>query len=588
MKARWTWLLTGGALLLALYTYWTEPDGGVRVAGTRGASAYVPVRASDVTAVEFVRSNAVLRVERVGNDWRMREPVNYPAQTTAIEALLTALEHLQPQRWMSLKEVGGSESLKAFGLEGEAATLRVDARSGRWEIRVGSLTPLGSQFYFQRSGTDGIFTADGKILELLPFSPSNWRDRRLVEPLDSVINHLVLQRKTPLEAQLDPVTQQWRLIRPLAARANSDRINGLISTLRLAPVSAFVSDSPLADLETFGLQPPEAEITLSAENRILAQLQFGRAPTNIPGQMYVRRMSHTNVVLVPAALSVLLQAPLTEFRDRRLIVPDAEVSHLEILFGKQKSVADRIGNDWLLSAPVQAVADPREVDAFFKNLGALRIQEFPSDVVADYGQYGLNSPALTIRLTTGTNPPIEVQWSATTGGKTIYSRRLDEPGVVYELAAKGVDILPRTAAQLRLISFGATNLSRITIHQGGRERILGRNADGTWKVIAGAPGNLLAPALDEIVHRLGHLENSRWPVPDESLLTNLPSARELDHELIFSFADGAPVRTVRWQILTVDDAAAVVLIHLDNDPTPMGSQIPRAVYDDLSRELNAP
>jgi Domain of unknown function (DUF4340) len=587
MNVRWTWLLITGALGLGLFAFLTEPKGGVRVTGSSGAAPYVPMKASDVTAVEFIRSNSVVRVERSADAWRMREPVTYPAQATAIEALLSALEKLQPRRWMPLREVGGPEALKGFGLDASAATLTLESAQGPWLLRIGSPTPLGDQFYFQRVGLDGVFTGDGKVFNLIPTSAAAWRDRNLVDLRDLAVDRFELRRKTTIEAVRDPVTRQWRLVKPLAGRANSDRINGLITTLQMTPVTAFITDSPFVDLETFGFQAPEAEVLLGSGERSVAQLQFGRVATNAPGQMFVRRLSHTNVVLVPTPISVLLQAPLAEFRDRRLISSELDVTRIEFQSGTNQALAERKGTNWTVVQPGPHEADPVEVGYLLGGLSALRIRDFPSAGVADYGRYGLNPPAFLVRLSSGTNSPLELQFSAPTSGDTVYARRGDEPGV-YNLSWPEVEALPRTVGQLRTVTFSPTQVLQVTIRQAGHERVLDRSADGGWKVTRGEPGNLLAPALDELAYRLGHLATRRWPVFNEAQMTNLPSARELAHEVVFQFSPGAPLQTLRWRILSVNDAAAVALIYLDDDTHPVGREIPIGLYEDFRREFGIP
>jgi hypothetical protein len=587
MNVRWTWLLTGGALGLGLFVFLTERKGGVRVTGSSGAAPYVPMKAADVTAVEFIRSNSVVRVERSAEAWRMREPVTYPAQATAIEALLSALERMQPRRWMSLKEVGGPEALKGFGLDSSAPTLTLESVQGPWLLRIGSQTPLGDQFYFQRVGLDGVFTGDGKVFNLIPTSAAAWRDRNLVDLRDLSVDRFELRRKTTIEAVRDPVTRQWRLVKPLAGRANSDRINGLITTLQMTPVTAFVTDSPFVDLETFGFQSPEAEVLLGAGDRTAAQLQFGRVATNAPGQMYVRRLSHTNIVLVPTPISVLLQAPLAEFRDRRLLSTDLDVTRIEFQLGTNQALAERKGTNWTIVQPGPYEADPVEVGYLLGGLAALRIRDFPSAGVADYGRYGLNPPAFLVRLSSGTNSPLELQFSAPTGADTVYARRGDEPGV-YDMSWPEVEALPKAVGQLRSVTFSPTQLLKVTVHQAGHERVLERASDGGWKVASGEPGNLLAPALDETIYRLGHLATRRWLVLNEAQLTNLPSARELAHEVVFHFSPGAPLRTLRWRIVSVNEVAAVVLVYMDDDSHPVGREIPGGLYEDFRREFSIP
>ena len=87
MNTRVTWLLLCVALALGGYVLVTERRLGL-IAGNRGQVAFAPIDPARVTAIELLRSNTVVRVERHAGQWTMRLPVAYPAQGSAIEALL--------------------------------------------------------------------------------------------------------------------------------------------------------------------------------------------------------------------------------------------------------------------------------------------------------------------------------------------------------------------------------------------------------------------------------------------------------------------------------------------------------------------
>src|SRR5204862_929842 len=80
----------------------------------------------------------------------------------------------------------------------------------------------------------------------------------------------------------------------------------------------FVTDDLRADLETFGLQTPEYELTL-AGGAVTQRVQFGRSPTNDPGRVYARLLEHSNVVLVARGFVELLGMPYSELREKQLV-----------------------------------------------------------------------------------------------------------------------------------------------------------------------------------------------------------------------------------------------------------------------------
>jgi len=169
------------ALLLGGWLVMTERRDEVRVAGAEGAVRFRRLDPREVISVEILRSNVAIRLERTNSGWFLRSPIHYPVQSTGVDRLLEMLGNLVPRSHLSGAEVAAQRgALGAFGLE-RPDVLTIRTRDGMSILRLGSRTALGSQLYFQQVGQDGVFTADAGLLEALPASPEDWRDRRLFD-----------------------------------------------------------------------------------------------------------------------------------------------------------------------------------------------------------------------------------------------------------------------------------------------------------------------------------------------------------------------------------------------------------------------
>lgn len=587
MNVRVTWLLVLVALGLGGYLGVVERHAGVKVSGSDGVLAtFLPVAPELVTAVELLHSNGVVRVERMGKDWNLRLPVADAAQNQAVEALLAALGRLRPQSWISPAQIGPSETdLSAFGLGNGAATLKLETTTGPVIFKLGGSAPFGDQFYFQRIGNAGVFLADGALRELFPASADAWRDRRLVRLPDPDFDRFELRGRTAFEAEKNPVTGIWRLTKPLAVRADSDRLNAVLHALLTVRIAQFVTDSPGADLETFGLRPAEAEVLVGRGTNTLAQLQFGRPPTNNPGGVYVRRLTQTNVVLVPAATALALRGPLGAFRDHRLLPPLEDSTRLEFIVGAEHTVVEKSGTNWVVTAPVRFPAQTDLVNYLFTRVGSTAITDFPNDVVADYGSYGLTAPGRTYAFTQGTNAPLQLHFGAQPDSDHVFVRRLDEAGV-YVVRYTDLLQLPETAAQLRDFRFASSNVVKVAIRQKGNVRTLMRGADGQWGVTAGPAAGPFSPAVEETLHRLGDLATSRYAVRDEAMFTQLRSFTELGHEISLTFGPDATLRTLRLRFVTDLGTVAIALANFDDDPMPLRLELPGALFQDVRRDFS--
>jgi Domain of unknown function (DUF4340) len=587
MKHRRTLILVVTAIALAVYVRRTEPRPG-GVAARDGASAvFEPVPAGRTELIEWSRGDVAIRAEKTRDDvWRITSPVRTSADETAIRALLDRVGKLKPKSWLSPAETS-QVALKAFGLDDAAGLLKLKSADGVVLLRIGGAAPLAGQFYLERVGTKGIFVCDSDLIETLPATAQDWRDRSLLSVRDRQFDRVSLRGATAFEAEQDAASGLWRLVKPLPARADTAQIAGLLLAIVRTQVERFVSDAPPADFEALGLRPPQAEVVLGSGTNAVARLVFGNSPTNAPGLVYLWRPDATNLSLVPAAVMGPLRAPLAAFRDRRLIPGAEEASHVDFNFLGTRSSLQSEGTNWVVEGPPKLPADPAQARYLLQILGSLKIEDFPNDVVADFAPYGLDHPLGSLRLVWATNSAVEIQFGKRANVNVVYARRTDESGV-YALRAADLETIPPTASQLRDLRFKENQVARVWARHGKAERRLEASADGSWRVASGASGAPFAPAMNETLHRIGALDTTRWLAPSEALYTNLPSFKDLDYEAEVELQPGSPAKKLRFRIVTENAAAAIALLNVDDEPHAWRIELPAGTLDNIRRDFGVP
>jgi len=541
--------------------------------------------------VELLRSNIVIRVERSTNGWRMTIPVHYGAQRTAVETFLNGLAKLRPRTVIptaGLAGFGGTNELKAFGLDGSGITVKVESTEGGALIyQLGGPTPLGAQFYFRRVGADGVFTADESFLSLLPPSADYWRDRNLFDLRGKEFDRVEVRGATAFTAVRDSGPGGWRLVKPLPTRADGERIEAVINALQNVSVAAFVTDSPLVELAPLGLQPPESEIIFGQGTNDLVRLQFGGVPTNAPDHVIVRRLANTNLVLVPINTGILMKLPLANFRNRQLVPSLEGATEVRFQAGEQAVRIERTGTNWIVTEPARFPADLGLMNLILRQLGRLDIVDFPNDVPADLSRYGLDRPIRTFAVSAGTNELVRLDFGSNLGLDKVYVRRADEPSI-YATPLGELLRLPETASQVRDLRFDPTNVVEVTIEQKGRKRTLARNAAGQWTATAGAVGGVIDAAVNETLYRLGRIESARYVMPDPKQI-ELLKFPEVAHAVTLQFQPGSEFKTLALQFggrNPVDNLLA--LIRFDEDPKALLIEFPGALYEDVFRDFSAP
>ena len=542
MNPRTNWFLVLVALGLGAYIAMTR--GHRNPARELGAIRFIPPSSGDVTAIQVGKSNTSVSVERTGGSWRMRSPVDYPAQATSVESVLSAIEKLSPQSYLPASTWNRQPDAKRqMGLE-NPGSLTVETRKGTWILRLGGLAPLGNGFYFQQVGDDGVFVADNSFLAALPASASDWRDHSLVDIRHLAFDHLEIVGRAQLEAVREG-NSRWKLVRPLEARANNDQFQQILELLQRTEVDDFVSDSPAVPLDDFGLQPPAAQLIFKLGTNEVSRLQFGRAPTNSPGSVFVRRSANNNIVTVSAEAANLLAQPLSTFRDKRLLPPIDAMARIQISAPDNTFSLERLGTNWFLGGTNRLPADNYSSTAFLRDLAGLRIEDFVDDIVGDSTRYGFDKVGRTYSVLGTNGPLVSLQLGIPYGTQNrVYSRRLDEPSV-YGITIGSTVLLPQIPAQLRSWQFETTNVTKVTVEEKGQTRILERGPTGEWKADGAALGAANGPAIDEVMYRLSQLQTRRFPAPPEAQWSSL-AIPKVDHHITIQLAGGMPFKTLRF------------------------------------------
>ncbi len=557
MNSSQTKWLVGLAVALFAFIFLVElrPPGGPPPAPLAG-SLVPQLRPATVTRIELTRSNATFRAERAAGQWRLTAPLSYPANELALNALLEVCAHRRPQLIILAAQ---AKSLADFGLQPPQATVVFHQGGSAIELRVGARTPVNHQIYVQVAGTGDVAVADANLLEYLPESADAWRDGRLFSLAGVKFDGLRIRTGARLlELRRSPTNQLWRIEQPSPTkRANTPRLEQLLRELQQWPVRRFVTDDPKVELESFGLQAPEAELAFGSGTNDLLVVQFGKSPTNQPGLVFARSLATTNVMLVARDWLEVLRAPVWDFSEHRLLdaLPTDAVDTIEVR-GKETFTLRLQTNSatnliWVADDKLQSVTDPQLMQAFLAQLVTLEAAELAKEVVTDFAPYGLAPAVRSLSLLkSATNAAGGLTNTLVArlefgGGKvdSLFARRHDESAVyvvprgeVEKLAWELYKVQERT-----VWSFTSNQVAAVTVSFDGRSRRLTRTADGRWSEGGEAADEVKNLALEETLFRLGRLRAEQWTRLGADALP-IYGIAEQNHRVSVELA-GPPART---------------------------------------------
>jgi hypothetical protein len=483
------------------------------------------LRASDVTAIQVCPAGTPeISAVRTNGGWLLEKPLSYPAQAAAIEALAGVLENLTPATRLTAAEMRTHNSSEAdLGFDNPQFRLDLAAGGRAWHLLIGNKTAPGDQVFIRVVGLDGAFVTGAGWLQLLPRSAAEWRDTSLVNPAGPVDWIVVTNsvKGVTMEFRRDCTNSSWRMIRPLAARADGARIADALQHLEDGRVAQFVTDDPRADLGGYGLQPAELDVWLGHGTNFTTAVHAGKSLSENPSLLYARREGWNAVVAAGKDAFAAWRGAVNDFRDPHLLNLTAPVAEIEVDGGKSSFTLQKTGSNLWAVAGEKFPADTENVQNFLKLLTGLRISEFVKSgavTASDLKGFGFTPPSREITLlgTAGdTNSVLAQLLFGTNEPDRVLVKRADED-FVYAISAEdfyNLNALYGDAWEFRdrrIWNFSETNVAGVTLRENGKTREMLRTGENKWSLAPGSQGIINPPAIEETVHRLGGLTAYYW------------------------------------------------------------------------------
>ncbi|MGO8930576.1 MAG: DUF4340 domain-containing protein [Limisphaerales bacterium] len=517
----WRWIIVAAGLFAFIFFYQRH----VNKSGGGPVTVLPNLKAAAATSVQ-VRPGAHLeiRADRTNGTWQLSKPLVYPAQAVSIESLLTELERLTPATYITARELRDRPTAdEEYGFAAPQASIIIEQPGYTARLRVGARTAPGDQVFLKVVGGEGVYVVDADLLKYIPRSADDWRDTALLDLKGLAFDRLAVTNGAKVfELRRNGTNQLWRMVYPLQARANNAKVEESLQMLQSVRVRQFVPDDSRADVEAFGLQPPELEVALGQGTNTIARLQFGKSPTNDTRLVYARRVGLNAVVAVPKDLLAPWYALVNDFRDPLLVTLTAPVASIEVR-GQDNFSVQQQTNNMCRVLPQDLPADADLVKDLLSALSSLQIVEFTKDVATapDLPLYGLASPRRRYTLRSpATNSPsgptnaiiTELNFGTNQADK-VFAQRADEPGFVYAVKLADFQRLAAAGWQMRerrIWNLSTNDVARATIRQEGRVRQIVRNGPNDWSLAPGSQGVINDLAVEEAVSGLCQLTAAAW------------------------------------------------------------------------------
>lgn len=222
--------------------------------------------------LEIIKSGATVVLEKTGDAWRMKQPVDAPADVEAVGALLKSLADLEMEQRLSQRP----ESHAQYEVT-EASGIAVKVfEAGKADPAVslifGKMAPDFLHVYARRAASPDVYLALGPRRFDIDKPADQWRDRRIyVLAPDETVNSVKIEKKSgPLE--LVKSSDAWTLNgQPASANVASHTVS------MFSPLMAgqFMDQAPAQDLGKLKLDKPAQKVFVSTTKNRTIEIHLG-------------------------------------------------------------------------------------------------------------------------------------------------------------------------------------------------------------------------------------------------------------------------------------------------------------------------
>lgn len=246
------------------------------------------------------------------------------------------------------------------------------------------------------------------------------------------------------ETRLQKSGDTWQIVSPVTAPSDTGAVSSLTSNLSSLEIQRVVDESP-ADLGEYGLDSPRVQVSFTSGGAEHGLLLGSRTP---PGtDLYAKRAGDDTVFLVASYLESTFGRSTFDLRDKAVLNVDRDaLDAVEIATGGRTLRFVRPAGEWQIAAPVEARADYSTVDSLVRRLAGLQMTAVVEEEPKDLRKYGLDRPAATVRLGSG-SAQASLALGSPAGPGDVYARDLSRAQVV-AVASSVLDELEKDISEL--------------------------------------------------------------------------------------------------------------------------------------------
>ena len=349
---------------------------------------------------------------RQGKEWRLSEPVDAPAtdyEVTSTVSVVSGLAYVRKYRPADadfpkddLTRLAAPQKIVSLG----------DDKGASVTLKVGQNVPLKPrQLYVQLQGDPNVYVIEAGLNDALKKGLDSYR-LAAVAKFDAVQAQRVEVRGDE-HFQLIRSGGEWALDKPVAGRADQDKVRALLASISAVSAEKFVDDKP-RDLAGYGLEQPALTVSVDLVEPTAATATPTTGAATQPqkmrtmtlafgpparGKVFAKLADQAWVFQTDESKLKDLQPKVADLRDKKVFdLAGKDVTRIQIdMLVAGKATLEKVDDQWRMKAPFEGMCEKEAVEQLLTSLRELKASEFvdnPTTLVA----YGLEPPQGRITL----------------------------------------------------------------------------------------------------------------------------------------------------------------------------------------------
>lgn len=225
--------------------------------------------------------------------------------------------------------------------------------------------------------------------------------------------------------------EQWQIAKPVSYPAESMIVAGMLGLLNMMPRIRSLAFDGLAEHD-FGFDQPTMKICVSTERKSEERCLLVGSKTVIGNGAYAKWADEPKYFIVGEKFLDAFSASLYTFRQKRIFnLLDQDTTEIRYRSEGGFFVLKRVGENWTLVKPIEAVLGRESVNELLTVLDHLYVKEFLDGESPENPKLGLQKPrrVLRVQVQHGARQDL-IQGAAALGRNAYYARILETKAIV--------------------------------------------------------------------------------------------------------------------------------------------------------------